>query len=137
MGAERRTYPPPPGRSPVTGDEQVDPEEGLGRRAASGVLWLTAQKWVIRASGFVTLVVLTHQVAPKDFGVVAAAMSVIPLVYFLSDLGFSTYLLQADDIDQRSLSTAFWASVAAGVLLSAGLVGIAPLLADASCFSRP
>ena len=131
MGAERRTYPPPPGRSPVTGDEQVDPEEGLGRRAASGVLWLTAQKWVIRASGFVTLVVLTHQVAPKDFGVVAAAMSVIPLVYFLSDLGFSTYLLQADEVDQRSLSTAFWASLVAGALLSAGLLGVAPLLADA------
>lgn len=105
--------------------------EGLGRRAASGVLWLTAQKWAIRASGFVTLIILTHQVAPRDFGVVAAAMSVIPLVYFLSDLGFSTYLLQADRVDRRSLSTAFWASLAAGTLLSVGLLAVAPLLAEA------
>ena len=60
-----------------------------------------------------------------------AAMSVIPLVYFLADLGFSTYLLQADEVDQRSLSTAFWASVSAGAILSVGLLGAAPLLADA------
>lgn len=111
----------------------ADPGAGdrLGARAASGVLWLVAQKWVVRVSGFLTLVVLTRRVSPQEFGVVAAAMTVIPLVYLLADLGFSTYLLQSDDIDQLSLSTAFWASVAAGVVLSAGLVGAAPVLADA------
>ena len=112
-------------------EERAAPEEHLGRRAASGVLWLAAQKWVVRVSGFATLIVLTHQVSPREFGVVAAAMTVIPMVYLLSDLGFSTYLLQTDDIDQRSLSTAFWASVAAGAALSTGLVAIAPLLAEA------
>ena len=107
------------------------PEEHLGARAASGVLWLAAQKWVVRLSGFATLIVLTRNVLPRDFGVVAAAMTVIPMVYLLADLGFSTYLLQTADIDQRSLSTAFWASVAAGAALSAGLVAIAPLMAAA------
>jgi O-antigen/teichoic acid export membrane protein len=106
-------------------------DDRLGARAASGVLWLVAQKWVVRVSGFLTLVVLTWRVSPQEFGVVAAAMTVIPLVYLLADLGFSTYLLQSDDVDQLSLSTAFWASVAAGVVLSAGLVGAAPVLADA------
>lgn len=110
--------------------EQV-PEEALGRRAASGVLWLAANRWAVRASGFVTLMVLTRQLSPAEFGVVAAAMAVIPLVYLLSDLGFSTYLLQADDVDQESLSTAFWTSVAAAALLSVGLVATAPLLASA------
>jgi O-antigen/teichoic acid export membrane protein len=111
--------------------ERTAQDEELGSRAASGVLWLTAQKWVVRVSGFGTLIVLTHHVSPREFGVVAAAMTVIPMVYLLSDLGFSTYLLQTDDIDQKSLSTAFWASVAAGVILSTGLVAIAPLLAAA------
>ena len=36
----------------VTAQEQ----EHLGTRAASGVLWLAAQKWVVRVSGFATLV---------------------------------------------------------------------------------
>lgn len=117
-----------------TGTSAVEPQEtedGLGRRAASGVLWLAANRWAVRASGFVTLMVLTRRLSPSEFGVVAAAMAVIPMVYLLSDLGFSTYLLQADDVDQESLSTAFWTSVAAAVLLSAGLVASAPVLAAA------
>jgi O-antigen/teichoic acid export membrane protein len=115
----------------VSVQEQATPDVGLGSRAAAGVLWLIAQRWGARITGFATLVVLTHQLSPREFGVVAAAMTVIPLVYLLSDLGFSTYLLQADDLDQERLSTAFWSSVAAGVVLSAGLVAIAPLLAVA------
>jgi O-antigen/teichoic acid export membrane protein len=115
----------------MTVDQHEGKEEHLGRRAASGFLWLAAQKWAVRVSGFATLVVLTHEVSPHDFGVVAAAMTVIPIVYLLSDLGFSTYLLQTDDIDQESLSTAFWTSVAAAVVLSGGLLAIAPLMAMA------
>jgi O-antigen/teichoic acid export membrane protein len=110
-------------------DEQAAAGGQLGTRAASGVLWLAAQKWVVRTSGFVTLAILTRRVSPQEFGVVAAAMTVIPLVYLLADLGFSTYLLQSQEIDQISLSTAFWASVAAGGVLSGALVGVAPLLA--------
>jgi O-antigen/teichoic acid export membrane protein len=111
--------------------QQPAEQEQLGRRAASGFLWLAAHKWVVRVSGFVTLVVLTHQVSPRDFGVVAAAMTVIPMVYLLADLGFSTYLLQTDEVDQEGLSTAFWTCVGAAVVLSAGLVAVAPLLAAA------
>ncbi|MFW5473906.1 oligosaccharide flippase family protein [Knoellia sp. CPCC 206450] len=116
---------------PQAPDEVASGEEGLGQQAAAGVAWLAAQKWVVRASGFVTLLVLTRILSPREFGVVAAAMAVIPFVYLLADLGFSTYLLQARDSDQRSLSTALWASVGAGVLLSAGLFVAAPLLARA------
>jgi O-antigen/teichoic acid export membrane protein len=108
----------------------VDQEEQLGRRAASGMLWLAAQKWVVRISGFATLVVLTRHVSPVEFGVVAAAMTVIPVLYLLADLGFSTFLLQSAVIDRRSLSTAFWASAAAGVVLSAALWLAAPLVAQ-------
>jgi O-antigen/teichoic acid export membrane protein len=109
----------------------VQDEERVGKRAASGFLWQAAQKWVVRVSGFATLVVLTHEISPRDFGVVAAAMTVIPIVYLLSDLGFSTYLLQTEDVDQLSLSTAFWTSVLAAATLSAALVALAPLTAMA------
>ncbi|WP_323100913.1 lipopolysaccharide biosynthesis protein [Intrasporangium sp. YIM S08009] len=109
-------------------DSQRD-DAALGGGVASGVLWMAAQKWVARLTGFVTLVVLTRAVSPQGFGVVAAAMAVIPMVYLLADMGFSTYLLQADEIDPRSLSTAFWSSVAAGAVLCFGLLAGAPLVA--------
>lgn len=111
--------------------DRAAPEERLGRSAASGVLWVAAQNWLVRASGFVTLLVLTHQVSPSAFGVVAAAMTIIPMVQLLSDLGFSTYLLQTEEVDDTVLSTAFWASVTAGVVFSLALVASAPVLADA------
>jgi O-antigen/teichoic acid export membrane protein len=58
-------------------------QEHLGRRAAAGVLWLAAQKWAIRVSGFATLIVLTRHISPTEFGIVAAAMTVIPTIYLL------------------------------------------------------
>ena len=100
--------------------EQRATEEQFGKRAASGVLWLAAQKWAVRATGFATLIVLTRQVSPRDFGVIAAAMTVIPMVYLLSDLGFSTYLLQTDEM--RDLLVA----VAAGIVVCSYLYSIAP-----------
>lgn len=106
-------------------------EEGIGRSAASGVLWLAAQKWVVRISGFATLLVLTRALSPREFGVVAAAMTFVPMLYLLSDLGFSTYLLQTAHIDRQSLSTAFWTSVTAGAVLSVTLWVVAPLVAQA------
>lgn len=121
-----------PGGGIGPGDEEHDQEggaEALGGRAASGVLWLLAQKWAARLSGFVTLLVLTRKITPPEFGVVAAAMTVIPIIYLLADLGFSTYLLQADSAGPRTLDTGFWTSALAGALLSVGLFTAAPMLA--------
>jgi O-antigen/teichoic acid export membrane protein len=107
------------------------PDDALGTRAASGIVWLTAAKWVVRVSGLLTLALLTRLVGTYAIGTLAAAMAIIPMIYLLADLGFTTYLLQADDVDQEQLSTAFWASAAAGAVLSVLLVVLAPVLASA------
>lgn len=97
-------------------------------RAASGVLWLTAQKWGTRLLGFVTIAVLTRMLSPEDFGTVAAASTVLPFFFLLADLGFAAYIVQVDRTDRRMLSTAFWFSLIAGVVLCAALFVLAPLL---------
>ncbi|MGO4383800.1 lipopolysaccharide biosynthesis protein [Specibacter sp. RAF43] len=100
----------------------------LRDKAAAGVLWTTAQKWAVRLSGFVTIAVLSRLLVPADFGVIAVATAVMPLLYLLADLGFSTYVVQAERVDQRILSTAFWYSTLAGGLLAGVLVLIAPFI---------
>lgn len=100
----------------------------VGRRAAGGVMWLTAQKWVIRIFSFVTIALLTRLLAPEDFGTLAAASTVLPFFYLLADLGFAAYIVQVEKTTQRMLSTAFWFSLAAGVLLCGVLWAIAPLM---------
>jgi O-antigen/teichoic acid export membrane protein len=123
---------PPGGAAGVAAGGQP---EGLGERAAAGVLWTVLQKWVVRLGGLLTVAILARLLAPADFGIVAVAMTVVPLIYLLSDLGFSTYVVQAADVSQRVLSTAFWYSAAAGLLLAGGLVLLAPVLG--AVFSLP
>ncbi|KAA9135535.1 lipopolysaccharide biosynthesis protein [Microbacterium caowuchunii] len=98
------------------------PRGGLADQATTSVAWSVSQKWVIRITGLLTVAILTRLLSPADFGVVAVALTLLPLVQVLSDLGFSAYLVQADRIDRRMLSTAFWFSAGMGVLLSGGMV---------------
>lgn len=100
----------------------------VGRRATSGVFWLTAQKWTTRLLGFVTIAVLTRLLSPEDFGTVAAASTVLPFFFLLADLGFAAYIVQVKNADQRMLSTAFWFSMSAGVVLAGLMVALAPVL---------
>lgn len=123
------------GQTPNGTTPAPSPEGSLGRAAASGTLWLTAQKWAARLSGLATIAILTRLIAPEEFGVVAAAVAVTPFVLLLADLGFSTYIVQAEKVDERTLSTGFWFSLTAGLVLGGGLVAAAPLIALA--FSLP
>lgn len=117
---------------PSTTTRAGDGEQALGgsvgSRAASGVLWLTAQRWAVRISGFVTIAILTRFLSPADFGTVAAAMTVLPFFYLLSDLGFAAYIVQIRETSRRILSTGFWFSSVAGLVLTAVMIAAAPLL---------
>jgi O-antigen/teichoic acid export membrane protein len=91
------------------------------------VLWLTAQKWIVRIAGLVTIAILTRFLSPADFGTVAAATTILPFFYLISDLGFATYIVQANAPDRRTLSTGFWFSTVAGLVLTAALLLASPL----------
>jgi O-antigen/teichoic acid export membrane protein len=106
-------------------------EESVGRQAARGVLWMTAQKWVARAGGLITITILTRLLQPEDFGLIAIAWTLVTLTYVLSDMGLATYIIQADEVDHASLSTAFWVSLIVGVSLGGVIFLAAPPLAAA------
>lgn len=119
----------PTASDPTAHPDRADGELGsVATRTASGVLWVTLQKWAVRIAGFVTIAILTRLLSPADFGVVAAASTVLPFFYLLADLGFAAYIVQVKDLDQRILSTGFWYSLCAGTVLAAALILLAPLL---------
>ena len=101
---------------------------GVGRAATGGVVWLTAQKWAVRLFGFVTIAILTRLLSPADFGTLAAASTVLPFFYLLADLGFAAYIVQAERVTDRLLSTAFWFSISAGTVLCGLLWLSAPVM---------
>lgn len=104
-------------------------EESLSQQTSTSVIWMTAQKWLSRLGGFATIIVLTRILTPEDFGLAAAASTMMPLVYVLSDVGFSTYIVQVEKVEPRTLNTAFWFSVTCGLVLSVAVIGCAPLIA--------
>lgn len=104
------------------------PERTLGQSAVHAVLWTASQRWMVRITGFITIAILTRMLTPADFGTVAIVTAILPLMYLIADLGFSTYIVQAREADQRMLSTAFWFTSSAGLLLAGAFVCAAPLV---------
>ena len=81
----------------------------------------------MRIAGLVTIGILTRFLSPSDFGTVAAATTILPFFYLISDLGFATYIVQAHAPDRRTLSTGFWFSATAGLILTGALIAVSPL----------
>lgn len=105
-------------------------DESLARKTSASVIWMTAQKWVTRIGGLVAIVLLTRTLTPEEFGLAAAATTLLPLIYILSDVGFSSYIAQAESVGKRTLSTAFWFSLGCGLVLAAITIVGAPILGD-------
>ncbi len=114
-------------RVPVSDESAV--AAPLGGAAASSVAWMTAQKWVVRLAGLATIAILTRLVSPAEFGTIAVASTILPFLYLISDLGFATYIVQAQKADRRTVSTAFWFSITVGAALTVLLIVAAPLVA--------
>lgn len=100
--------------------------DGSGRRlrdhAGRGAMWSIGAQWSIRASGFLTFIILGRLLAPEDFGAIALASTLVIILSSLADFGFAAYLVQADKPTQRDFSTAFWFSGGVGILLAVLLV---------------
>jgi O-antigen/teichoic acid export membrane protein len=92
----------------------------LGRRTAMGGTWLVGARLLARVIDLGTMLVLAHILTPKDFGLVAIAMSVIFIVEATLELPISGALVRLEKIDQAHYDTAFTLSLLRGALL--GLV---------------
>lgn len=88
-------------------------------------MWLAAQRAAVTLTALVTLGILTRTLPASDFGLVAAATALLPFAYLFADSATVTYLVQRSTANQLILSTAFWAAVGAGGILTIVLLGAA------------
>ena len=70
-------------------------DTGLARHTSISVLWMTAQRWVTRLGGFLTIIILTRILSPEDFGVAATATTLLPLIYVLADADVAAHMPKA------------------------------------------
>lgn len=107
----------------------------LRTSAASGIAWTALQMWTVRLTTAGAFVILSRQLQPKEFGLVALASAVIAVLSVVGDSGISVYVQRVKSINQKILSTAFWTTLA----MTAALSGAVALLAGsvATLFREP
>ncbi len=81
------------------------------------------------------VVVLARLLTPREFGLAGMALAVAAVVPAVLDLGLGAALVQRPTIDEQDRSTAFWTSVAVGVLVALAGIGLARPVA--SFFGEP
>ena len=100
--------------------------ERVGKATRAGLSWNLVGALVTNVLRLVTVVVLGRLLAPAEFGVVAAALSVTVVLHAIRDIGLGPALIQRKELDEGHIATAFAISVYVGAAIAVGLVLAAP-----------
>lgn len=112
----------------MSGSPDPSPPEHIGHRTRKGISWSFAGAVTTNGMRLVVLTVLGRALTSRDFGIVAAAVSVNLIVYGIRDIGIGSALVQRKQLEPSHLTTAFAVSVYLGVALSALLFFGAPVI---------
>ncbi len=100
-----------------------------------GAAWTVVGQISRQVISLVTLAILARILSPGDFGLIAMGYTVKALAYVFASVGMGSAIIQRKELDEDHLSTAYWTSFFAGMLITAVVVGVSPLVA--SFFNRP
>jgi O-antigen/teichoic acid export membrane protein len=112
----------------------MTPDEGqnydnLRHSMARGAVWMIGMRWTIRAIGLLNTVILARLLTPADFGIVAMASVAASLLDSLADFNAETSLVRSLVVGRGRYDSAWTVQVIEGLVKTALLVSIAPLLA--------
>lgn len=105
------------------------PAPNLKRQISSGLLWTGLGRVAQQVAQFGLTVILARLLSPEDFGILAMAAVFTGFATTLSDAGFSTALIQKQNIREDHINTVFWVNVASNIFLTALMFLLAPWLA--------
>jgi PST family polysaccharide transporter len=109
--------------------------KSLGHQAAVGFAWLLVQTLSVKLATVAGQIVLARLLAPKDFGLVALAYSVITFISIFQSSCVREILIQREKEFRVLAGPAFWLSLVVGSIISVLIVGFAP--AAARLFQQP
>ncbi len=96
-----------------------------------------ALKWAIvmttgrRAMATAFTFGLAVLLGPRDFGIVAIALVYVAFIRMLMEQGFTTAIIQRENLEEAHLDSAFWLNFGWCFVLAAGSAASAPLIAKA------
>ena len=92
--------------------------EAIGAIAVRGIFWSLVQNWGAKLFTFVLFVVLARFLTPTDYGLAAAAASVLLLIGLVAEFGFGDAIVQKRDLRPEDINLPFFASVGVATLLA-------------------
>ena len=115
-----------PGPQEAAQRGQPAPARAVYRSAATAVMI----SWSLRLIGLVSVLVLARVLTPRDFGILALAISVLAVVDIFSALGLKQALLRISTPERAHYDTAWTIQLLVLSVLAVCLIAIAPLAAD-------
>jgi O-antigen/teichoic acid export membrane protein len=88
-----------------------------------GLAWKALSQVVGQGGRLAVAIVLARLLSPRDFGLAGMVLVFSSLVLVFSDMALGAALVQRKELGEHDRATAFWTSVAAGVVFT--LIGIA------------
>jgi teichuronic acid exporter len=65
----------------------------------------------------ITSIVLTRLLLPEDFGIIGMAFAVNGIARLFANFGFSSYIIQQKEEDEKTINSIFWFSLGLGIAL--------------------
>lgn len=90
----------------------------LKQKTISGIAWNTVGKISNQILQFILSVILMRLLLPQDYGLLAMAMVLIGFAGIFSEFGFSSALVQNQNINESHKSSIFWLNIIIGSVLT-------------------
>lgn len=104
-------------------------DNGLRKRAVSGVVWVAFEKYSTMFIQFVSGIVLARLLTPYDYGCIGMLAIFMALAETFIDGGFGSALIQKKRPTQEDYSTIFWWNIVMALVLYGLLFFCAPFIA--------
>ena len=102
----------------------------LKAKTIQGVGWSGISQVVAQGFQFAVNIILARLLFPEDFGIVGMALIFTAFIATINELGLGSAIVQRKNINEKHLSTAFWASIFIGLILCIATIIISPLVAS-------
>jgi O-antigen/teichoic acid export membrane protein len=104
--------------------------ETLRQRTVKGVSWSAASQLITQSFTWTISIVLARILGPKAYGLIGMTAVFSGFALLFGDLGLGAAIVQRRNLEERHLNSAFWINMLAGVVMTALMTGLAPLIAS-------
>jgi O-antigen/teichoic acid export membrane protein len=104
-------------------------ESKLSHRTLGALLWTFSGRAANLLLRTATIVILARLLRPADFGIVAAALTIVQFSEIFALLGVGPAIVQRTQLEERHMRTGFTFSVLSGIVLAVAIWSFAPVVA--------